>query len=269
MNDIIKELTDLRYLNWTKSRKSSGTAGSFLKSYDDTGTIKKYYKISDFDTTLGIVGHECVNEIIAQRLMNIIGIEHLEYKLIHALIHIGGKEYETFLCESLDYKKAGEQKITLEDFFALEKRGEETPFEFCLRNGWDDYVYKMLIVDYLLLNRDRHGANIEVLRDSKKKTVRIAPLFDHGLSLVCRCRSLKEVQEFEPLEDKRVQAFIGSSSTAENIRLVPKEYFDKLNPLKEIDKKQLLEDLEEVIDTSYLEKIWEMIWKRWCTFYDI
>ena len=113
MNDIIKELTDLRYLNWTKSRKSSGTAGSFLKSYDDTGTIKKYYKISDFDTTLGIVGHECVNEIIAQRLMNIIGIEHLEYKLIHALIHIGGKEYETFLCESLDYKKAGEQKITL------------------------------------------------------------------------------------------------------------------------------------------------------------
>lgn len=269
MNDIIKELTDLRYLNWTKSRKSSGTAGSFLKSYDDTGTIKKYYKISDFDTTLGIVGHECVNEIIAQRLMNIIGIEHLEYKLIHALIHIGGKEYETFLCESLDYKKPGEQKITLEDFFALEKRGEETPFEFCLRNGWDDYVYKMLIVDFLLLNRDRHGANIEVLRDSKKKTVRLAPLFDHGLSLICRCHSYKEVKEFEPLEDKRVQAFIGSSSTAENIRLVPKDYIKKLKVLKETDKEKLLEGLEGVIDSSYLEKIWEMIWKRWCSLNDI
>ena len=33
--------------------------------------------------------------------------------------------------------------------------------------GWEDYVYQMLIVDYLILNRDRHGANIEVLRNSE------------------------------------------------------------------------------------------------------
>ena len=47
--------------------------------------------------------------------------------------------------------------------------------------GWEDYIYQMLVVDYLILNQDRHGANIEVLRNSRKKTVRLAPLFAHGL----------------------------------------------------------------------------------------
>ena len=42
-----------------------------------------------------------------------------------------------------------------------------------------------ILTAYLILNRDRHGANIEVLRNSRKKTVRLAPLFDHGLSLLC------------------------------------------------------------------------------------
>lgn len=44
MNDIISDLQDMRYLNWTRTRKSSGTAGSFLKAYDDSGKKKKILK---------------------------------------------------------------------------------------------------------------------------------------------------------------------------------------------------------------------------------
>ena len=77
----------------------------------------------------------------------------------------------------------------------------------------------MLFIDYLVLNRDRHGANIEVLRDLKAKTVRLAPLFDHGLSLVCRCHSIDELDAFDVLEDRKVQAFVGTSSTFENVNL--------------------------------------------------
>ena len=54
MTDIIKELQDYRYLSWTKTRKYSGTAGSFLKAYDDTGDTKKYYKLSDYDPMKGM-----------------------------------------------------------------------------------------------------------------------------------------------------------------------------------------------------------------------
>ncbi len=53
-----------------------------------------------------------------------------------------------------------------------------------------DYIYIMLVVDFVILNRDRHGANIEVLRNSRDKTLRLAPLFDHGLSLLFNCTNI-------------------------------------------------------------------------------
>ena len=68
--------------------------------------------------------------------------------------------------------------------------------------GWEDYVYQMLIVDYLILNRDRHGANIEVLRNSRKKTVRLAPLFDQGLSLLRSCPDATAAAGFDVMADK-------------------------------------------------------------------
>ncbi len=264
MKDIIYELQDMRYLSWAKTRKSSGTAGSFLKSYDDTGKKKKYYKLSDSDPVKGIIGHECVNEIVVQRLLDFFGIKHLEYTLVHALVTVEGKDYETWLCESEDYKTENEGKISLEDFYAIEKQGDETVFDFCRRMGWEKYVYEMFLTDYLVLNRDRHGANIEVLRDLKNKSVRLAPLFDHGLSLVCRCHTEEELKNFNVLDDRKVQAFVGTTSTLENIKTVPKEFMSELPNLKKSDLKAVFEGLDPVIAKEYLAKMQEMIWERWC-----
>lgn len=79
---------DLRHLSWSISRASSGTAGSFLKSFEVIGNVKYYYKVSNFDTVRGIFGHECVNEIVAQNVADILQIPHLHYELIHADIQI-------------------------------------------------------------------------------------------------------------------------------------------------------------------------------------
>lgn len=43
----------------------------------------------------------------------------------------------------------------------------------------------MFLLDYIICNRDRHGANIEVLQ--KGDTYRLAPLFDNGLSFMFSC----------------------------------------------------------------------------------
>lgn len=264
MDDIIKKLKDMRYLKWTQSRKSSGTAGSFLKSYDDSGKIKKYYKLSDYDPIKGIVGHECINEIVVQRLLRLLSIDHLEYTLIHALITIDGKEYETFLCESEDFKKRDEQKISLEDFYLME-REEENPYEFCRRMGWEKYICEMLLIDYLVLNRDRHGANIEVLRNIKEKTRRLAPLFDHGLSLVCRCQKKEELEDFDIMADRKVQSFIGTNSALTNIKMIPREYLRSLPKINETDFDGLFEGLDGVMEKEYITKIRAMIWERWCS----
>ena len=269
MGRLISDKQDLTYLSWAKVRNSSGTAGSFLKSYSELGGSKTYYKLSDFDAINGVVGHECINELIVDRLLDILGIEHLSYDLIHADIFLNGDIKEVYLCASEDFKEKGETKTALDVFYEAERLDGETPLDFCKRQDWEDTIYKMLVVDFLILNRDRHGANIEVLRNKNKKTLRLSPLFDHGLSLLCRCRSDEEFASYDVMEDKPVQSYIGSRSAKDNLMLIPADKMPVLGPLKESHQDKLLNGLENVLPAMALDKIWEMIWERWCYYEDL
>ena len=269
LDQIIHELQDMTHISWAKARNSSGTAGSFLKAYEDGVDGKTYFKLSNYDAWKGIVGHECVNEIIVDRLLTILGISHLPYQLIHAKILIDQKEYETWLCASRDFKQRGESKIALDAYYQAESLPNESPMDFCIRCGWESTVYEMLVVDYLILNRDRHGANMEVLRNQQKKTIRLAPLFDHGLSLLSRCESIEAMLKEDVMADKPVQCFVGSRSSWENLRLIPRDRRPHLRPLTENDRAVLLEGLSEALDQQWLNKIWEMIWKRWQAYEDL
>lgn len=262
MEQIIHELQDMRHLSWAKTRRSSGTAGSFLKAYEDTPDGKIYYKLSNYDSYRGIVGHECVNEIIVDRLLTHFGIAHLSYQLIHAQILIDETPVETWLCASRDFKRRGESKIALDAYYQSERTPGETPLAFCIRNGWAQPIYEMLVVDYLILNRDRHGANMEVLRDRRRKTIRLAPLFDHGLSLLCRCETEADLTRENVMADKPVQCFFGSRSTWENLKLIPKENLPKLPPITANDKAALLSGVSDVIGDKWLEAIWQMLYQR-------
>ena len=267
-NDMISNKQDLRHLTWSKVRNSSGTAGSFLKAYSDLGGRKTYYKLSNYDSVHGITGHECVNELIVDRLLTVLGVEHLHYQLLHADILLDDRPAETWLCSSDDFKQPGETKIALDAYYQAERMVGESPLDFCIRNGWASYVYEMLVVDYLILNRDRHGANMEVLRNGKARTVRLAPLFDHGLSLLFSCRSSGDIQAADPMEDKPVQSFVGSHSARENLELIPPGKEPNLHPLLPSDKEVLLEGLDAVLPEEWLEKVWQMIWSRWCEYED-
>ena len=269
MQQIISEKQDLTWLTWSKVRNSSGTAGSFMKAYSELNGVKTYYKLSNYNTADGIIGYECVNEIIVDRLLTILEIEHLHYQLIHADINIDDRTVETWLCASQDFKKKGESKTTLEAYYQQEKHPGEGVLDFCVRNGWERDVYQMLVIDYLILNRDRHGANIEVLRNRNTHGVRLAPLFDHGLSLMCRAEKLDAVMKFDLLSDMRVQCFVGGSSTWENLKLIPEGCQPIAHPLLETDKDRILEGLEDILPKAWLNRLWEMIWARWLHYESI
>lgn len=71
-DNIIHETQDFTYLKWFHIRSSSGTAGTFLKSESVIEGKKIYYKLSNFDSVNGVIGHECVNEIIVARLLTLL-----------------------------------------------------------------------------------------------------------------------------------------------------------------------------------------------------
>lgn len=269
MAQIIADVQDLTYLSWAQARQSSGTAGSFLKSYDDTGDRKVYYKLSDYRAGTGIVGHECINEIVADRLLEILGIRHLSYQLIHARVRIDGQERETWLNASLDFKAPGESKVALDTYYALERNPDESPLDFCLREGWARDLWEMFVVDYLILNRDRHGANIEVLRNSRARTVRLAPLFDHGLSLLCRCQTPEQVAAFDVMADLPVQSFAGTASARSNLDLLPRDELPRLGTLYERDRRALFDGLEEATTPQWRDAVWSMVWGRWQVLEDL
>ena len=80
---------------------------------------------------------------------------------------LDGKETETYITRSANFRKQGERKIAFDVFYDLNKEKDESPMEFACRYGWGVYIYQMMAVDYLICNRDRHGANIEILVDEQ------------------------------------------------------------------------------------------------------
>ena len=261
--DFVKELQDLRYLDWTDTKMSPGTAGCFLKAYEEKDGERYYYKLSNYDSYRGVFGHECVNELIVSRLLNILKVEHLQYQLIHAIISVDGQEIETYINRSANFRKEKERKQPYDVYYELNREKDEKPFDFACRMGWRDYFEQMMAVDYLICNRDRHGANIEILVN-ENGAARPAPLFDHGVSLLFSCYNDKgAIQKFDVLEDRPVQSFIGSKSLEYNLRFLPKDRKIIEGVLQETDRDRLLEDLNIVLPEEHIDKIWKMIWGRW------
>jgi len=260
--DIIFKTQNYEHLNWNdRSRFSSGTAGCFLKTYEHDGSKRIYYKLSNYDSYRGIFGHESVNEVIASRLLERLNIEHVVYRLINADIIIDGKKHNTWMCSSKNFKKSNEQKTGLDTYYDISREENESPEDFCARMGWSIYIYKMMVADFLMCNRDRHGANIEVLFDPDGN-VRLAPLFDHGISFLFSCYSdEKQIREFDVLKDRQVNNYLYTRSLQENLRFIPDNF--EMAVLTESDLDLILKGINRIIPEYHVEQIRKMIWERW------
>lgn len=78
--------------------------------------------------------------------MDVLEIPHVKYKLIHARVVIDGKEQETWVSVSENFRKDNEEKLA----YDLQKEDNESPLEFAIRNGWGLYMYQMFCIDYLI-----------------------------------------------------------------------------------------------------------------------
>ena len=259
--DVIRTEQDLRNLCWSESGQTSASGGTFLKARTGVGPHATYYKLSCYDSYRGIYGHECVNELVASRLMQLLGITHVRYTLVHARILVDGVEHQTWLARSKSFRKAGESKMAFDTFFDLMHEQGEPQLEFCERFGWLPEIQCMMLVDYLIANRDRHGANIEVLR-SRDGTMRLAPLFDNGVSFAFSCYGDEErVRKFDPLQDVMANNFIGTRSLEENLKFVPCDV--QVGDLDESHRSVLFAGLDGVLPQAYFDAMWRIIWNRW------
>lgn len=253
---IIKRL-DLRNLAWG-SLDSGGSVGMLPKAIFKVKNKKYYVKMSAYNPYHGVYGIESISEVMASRLADILKVPSVPMELVSALVAKDGKEFETYLCISPDYKKEGDRVVPFEVAYENRARYTETPLEFAKRIGIVNDVYRMFIFDYIIANLDRHGANIELYL----KNLRMAPLFDNGNSLYAT-RDESEVTRkgYYVGHDNQANNFVGHRSLLGNLYLI-----DRIVPigtLKKSDRAMLFKDLGKIISRGRRDAIWRLITRRY------
>lgn len=179
--------------------------------------------------------------------------------LVRALVRIDGEEYETHVAVSETFKTAQDTRVAFEEFFKACRENGESVLAVALRFGWQTQVHQLFLFDFLIYNRDRHGANLEVLEAGGMK--RLSPFFDNGLSFAVSCSTDKELAAFDVMADRRVNNFIGSRSLYENLKLVTEPVAAK--ELSESARDRLFCGMGGVLSESHQEVVWNMLWGRW------
>ena len=214
-------MRDYRHLQWSFSSNSSG--GQYLKSEEIVDHKKIYYKLSDYGYQ-GFRSHEAVLEVIASRLGRFLGLPVLKYTGEMALITLDGKEQSVFVTRSENYCKAGQTAMSLLTDYKLNHMSDESPLAYCQRIGLTNYIDAVLLFDYLIMNVDRHGRNIELLYDAAGNMTP-APIFDNGRCLTFACGNQPaNIAKWDYTEGGMGNNFVGGVYLEQNLKHISKPY---------------------------------------------
>jgi hypothetical protein len=229
------------------------------------GRLLKRWAVMDGERVLIKAGspgnyQEPFNEALASSIMRRLGIPHVEYGL-----HEEGGEYlsrcnnmtdaETELVYASHIYETRYKNIN-DDFY--------THYVKCCKGlgvpGIEADLDRMMVVDYVIANTDRHFSNFGALRNSRTlEYLGPAPLFDSGTSL-WHDRNMDDIQADSPV---RPRCF--ADTHEEQIRLVKdfswydrkkldslgEEFFELLKENRHFDvarKKRLAESLTERVE---------------------
>ncbi|MDD3279850.1 MAG: excisionase [Lachnospiraceae bacterium] len=162
-----------------------------LMSPDNTsdGWLKKKWKIIDGKRCLikggsGATQQEPYNEVLASRMMERLDIPHVKYSLLVE------DDYPYSVCE--DFITPQTDLISAWHIMQTVKKPNHVSvyqhyLDCCDANGIPDIresLDRMMVLDYLIVNEDRHQNNFGVVRNAETlEYLGAAPLFDSGTAL--------------------------------------------------------------------------------------
>ncbi|MCL2208696.1 MAG: HipA domain-containing protein [Treponema sp.] len=137
---------------------------------------------------------EPFNEYIASNLMDLSGIEHVEY----GLIRNKSNNIPLSICKCMADKNTDFITAqTVLDMELKENRNEYDRFiQICKKyeiNDAKDRIDEMIILDYLIGNTDRHTGNFGIIRNADNlEWIKIVPIFDNGNSF---CHNINYIDD--------------------------------------------------------------------------
>ena len=175
----------LEYVTFFGNSKSLG--GNLQRSPELTlgGMLPKCWRKDGGNTYLykrgtseyANAGREPIIEVIAYKIGKLMGVDIVEQTLLN---------YEGYLCTRS--KNFTSIKLSFVHAYEYLKDIEPRLWTYdmiCSRLGVFDVLDDMIVFDYIINNTDRHYSNFGMLVDAEtNQEVRLAPLFDHGHSLL-------------------------------------------------------------------------------------
>lgn len=170
-------------------RGSSGHVSLMSPDNTSDGWLKKRWSIIDGRRCLvkggsGATQQEPYNEVIASKMMDLLGIPHAAYRLTFQ------EGYPYSVCEDF----IGPDTELIPAWYVMRTRGRPNHvsvhqhyLDCCDALGVPgaaESVDRMIVLDYLIANEDRHQTNFGVIRNARTlEYIGPAPIYDSGSSL--------------------------------------------------------------------------------------
>lgn len=208
----------LGYMSFSKNKEN---IDSYLLSYNSpdlttNGILPKSWKRENNINYLikggqMSYGQNPVSEILASRMLkklNIIPFVEYTYEIFG---------YE-LCCKSKNFINADTEFVPAWELYSTRKKETEQTdiYDHLMKVieennivGAVDFIDKMIIVDRLMFNFDRHLGNFGFIRDANTgKFIGPAPLFDFGSSFICSTDDIRKSFEFSLKEENRKMYFL-------------------------------------------------------------
>ena len=252
MNDFeYKDYLDVS-INFN-SRESSTKISLHSPNNTTDGMVKKGWIIDKDNNRVlvkgaySISGLEPINEWLASRICKRLDLDYCNYTL--DIIQ------EQLVSKCNNFLTKDEEIITASDIMNLDSNDNVSDYEKYVNilesNGIIDVKKKlsdMYIVDYLMLNTDRHMKNYGIIRNVKNlKWERITPIFDTGTSL-----QSDVTLPYLDFDNEKYKFFHSHNMTVNELaNYISLEKYDltKLDGLKD-EYKEVLEKYSDIIELN-------------------
>ena len=258
-------------LNQTSQNGSDKTPNN-----TSNGQLKKVWIKKDKENYLykgagTIHNFEPINEVLASKICEILEVPHVEYEIdvvqskrqdtVVSICKCAiNKDEEIIPAHSILTEKTNEVQKNINDYnlyLQILKEHNVTNAE--------EYLQKMFMLDYIMLNEDRHLNNFGVIREVKNlEWKRICPIFDTGRSM-----NTNVTTAYWDFEEGEVKCFTNELISSKNLEKIftikiRKEQIEKLKDLgkeyQEMLKKyqsytKLSDEEIQILTDGYMKRI--------------
>ena len=167
-------------------------------------------------------------------------------------------ETSVLVSRSFDYVEQGYKRKSFEGYYLDNRDGIETPLNFSKRLSIETDIYKMFVFDFIICNMDRHGRNIDILRN--RNNVKLSCLFDNSLCFVHNKNNSDYKNRSYFNDEMSVNNYIGERNLLLNLYNIDK--IVNIRDIRDSDREILFQGLGRITTREFRDYYWWFIRRR-------